>query len=100
MKSFTTAFFILAVTVVGTVVYLNPQKTPTISAPGAASLPERPVQSSSEKNVVSEPQTPRSIPAGMSESIPAPAASPVLTDSNPAGAPTALSQTVDALVSA
>ena len=100
MKSFTTAFFILAVTVVGTVVYLNPQKTPTISAPGAASLPERTVKSSSEKNVVSEPQTPRSIPAGMSQSIPAPATSPVLTDSKPAGTPTALSQMVDALVSA
>ena len=100
MKSFITAFFIVAVTVVGTVVYLNRQKTPPISAPVAASLPERNVESSSEKNVVSEPEMPRSISAAASETVPAPVASPAAADLKPASAPTALSRTVDALLSA
>lgn len=102
MKRFWVTLVVLCVAITGgAVIYLNWQKTPPTPAPVTASLQARTVEPlSSGKNIIPESEVPQAASAGVSEIVPAPVAVAVVTDSNPAGTPTALSRTVDALLSA
>ena len=100
MKSFIAAFFILAVIAVGTVVYFNRQKTPPMPTSVAESLPERTVEPASlGKNVVPEPEAPRTVLANSSEAATLPVKRQTAGALKPVNAPTALNQMVDTLVS-
>jgi hypothetical protein len=100
MKTMGVILVLCVLVIGGSMVYLNWQKTPPIPAPVAASLPARTVEPPlSGKNIIPESEAPQAASVGASETVPAPAAGAVVTDSKSAGTPTALSQTVDALLS-
>jgi hypothetical protein len=101
MKTFWVISVVFCVAITGgAIIYLNWQKAPPASELIAASLPGRTVvPSPSGKNVIPEPEAPQMASTGASETIPAPVVGAVVTDSKPASGSTALSQTVDALIS-
>jgi tetratricopeptide (TPR) repeat protein len=102
MKKFWVTLVVLCVAITGgAVIYLNWQKTPPTPAPVAASLPTRTVEPlPSGKNITPESKAPQTAPAGTSETVSTPAVSQAAAKIKAASTPTALSRTVDALLSA
>lgn len=100
MKSFTInlAMLCTAAFVGGAIVYWNEQKTPPVAAPVAAS-PAAPTEPAPEEIVAAKPVQPRRMAAPAAEATPVPVTNSALNDVKPDSAASALSQTVDTLIS-